>query len=247
MSQEWLVTRIEMGAMEDGSMILSDRQNCGMVIFDCDGVLVDTIPLADAACVRFFNNTGLELSIADYRAISSGRDLRAICEYCSDLAGVPFDADMPEQVRGEIVGALKGNVTAIPGAVDTVRRLHGNGQKLCVASSGAVSKMEMTLGAVGLLPVFDGLLFSAQDCGRGKPCPDVFLTAAQVMNVDVGRCVVVEDTLEGVQAAIAAGMQVFGFVRDAFAPCDEMERAGAQLFDDMAALEGVIYSLNGRF
>jgi len=211
-----------------------------MVIFDCDGVLVDTMPVADQTCVRFFNQMGLAFSIDDFRFISSGRDLVGLCQYCCDLAGVSFNADMPEQIRSEIVSALKDNVVAIPGAVDAVRRLDEKGKQLCVASSGSVSKMKMTLGSVGLLSIFEDLLFSAQDCGRGKPYPDVFLTAAKTMEVDVRHCLVVEDTLEGVQAAKAAGMEVLGFVRDFYAPHDEMGRAGAQLFDNMEELEEMI-------
>jgi len=218
----------------------SNPARTSMVIFDCDGVLVDTMPVADQVCVRFFNQMGLPISIGDFRAISSGRDLVGLCQHCCDLAGVAFKTDMPEQIRSEIVRGLKNNVTAIPGAVDAVRCLDNKGKKLCVASSGSVMKMKMTLGAVGLLPIFEGLLFSAQDYGRGKPYPDVFLNAAQVMEMDVGCCLVVEDTLAGVRAGVAAGMKVLGFIGDEFAPREEMARAGAQLFDDMALLEEMI-------
>jgi len=211
-----------------------------MVVFDCDGVLVDTVPVADQTCVTFFNQMGLSFSIDEFRMVSSGRDLVGLCQHCCDLAGLSFNEDIPEQLRSEIVSALKDNVIAIPGVVDVVRRLDENGKQLCVASSGSVSKMKMTLGAVGLLPVFEDLLFSAQDCGRGKPYPDVFLTAAKTMKVDVGRCLVVEDTLEGVQAAKAADMHVLGFARDSYAPRSEMERSGARLFDNMEELEEMI-------
>jgi len=147
---------------------------------------------------------------------------------------------MPVLLRSEIVDDLKDNVTAIQGAVDAVLRLDEHGQKFCVASSGSVAKMEMTLGAVGLLPMFENLMFSAQDYGRGKPYPDVFLTAAKILQVDVRRCLVVEDSLEGVRAGVAAGMQVLGFVRDAYAPRDDMEQAGAVLFYDMMELEEIV-------
>ena len=97
----------------------------------------------------------------------------------------------------------------------------------CVGSSGRYAKMHVTLGSSGLLPRFEGKLYSAQDCAQGKPAPDVFLLAARNMGYDPSDCAVVEDSMPGVLAARAAGMHAYAYVADPCCDRDDMSAAGA--------------------
>jgi HAD superfamily hydrolase (TIGR01509 family) len=110
----------------------------------------------------------------------------------------------------------------------------------CVASSGPVQKMHLTLGATGLLPHFESVLYSATMVERGKPFPDLFLHAASEMGFAPEECVVVEDAVPGVKAARAAGMRVFGYHGDPHSDRDGLAAAGATLFDDMRELPGLL-------
>lgn len=105
---------------------------------------------------------------------------------------------------------------------------------VCVASSGELEKVRLTLGRTGLLDRFDGRMYSATEVERGKPYPDIFLLAAERMGITPSRCVVVEDSVPGVQAGVRAGMAVLGYAR--FSDPEDLECAGARVFFDMSEL-----------
>ena len=129
---------------------------------------------------------------------------------------------------------------AVAGVKDAVTALQAAGLYTCVASSGAPEKMRFTLGLTGLWDLFDGRIFSASQVPRGKPFPDLFLHAALSMNVQPFECVVVEDSLPGVQAARAAGMKALAYAGEPYANRDALQKAGGRVFDDMKQLPGLV-------
>jgi HAD superfamily hydrolase (TIGR01509 family) len=114
------------------------------------------------------------------------------------------------------------------------------GLDTCVASSGLPEKMRFTLGLTGLWDLFDGRIYSASQVPRGKPFPDLFLHAALDMNVQPFDCVVVEDSVPGVQAARSAGMRALAYAGEPYANRDALRQAGGQVFDDMTQLPGLV-------
>jgi HAD superfamily hydrolase (TIGR01509 family) len=129
---------------------------------------------------------------------------------------------------------------AIAGVKDAIVALQEAGLDTCVASSGLPEKMRFTLGLTGLWDLFDGRIYSASQVPRGKPFPDLFLHAALDMNVQPFDCVVVEDSVPGVQAARSAGMRALAYAGEAYANRDGLRQAGGQVFDDMKQLPGLV-------
>jgi beta-phosphoglucomutase-like phosphatase (HAD superfamily) len=140
-----------------------------------------------------------------------------------------------ERYERDRSGAVRARLQPVPGPAAAVRQIKDAGVSACVASQGRLSKTELTLRITGLRPLFpeDGL-FSAYSVPRGKPFPDLFVMAADVMGADACDCVVVADSPSGVRAAVAAGMRVFGYAHDAEAL--ELQDAGAQPLHSLEAL-----------
>lgn len=214
----------------------------GLVIFDCDGVLVDTERLTNATMAAMVSELGYPMTGADCQRRFMGRTLEDVQRLVEDLTGKDLPADWPDQVRARDLESFRAGVAAIPGVAAVLDVLDRQGVPYCVGSSGKYEKMRTTLGSAGLLPRLEGRLFSAQDCARGKPAPDVFLLAARGMDHAPGTCVVIEDSLPGVRAAVAAGMRVYAFVEDPASDRQAMSAAGAILFEAMADLPDLLFS-----
>jgi HAD superfamily hydrolase (TIGR01509 family) len=131
----------------------------------------------------------------------------------------------------------------VPGIEAALDGLAARGIRTCVASSGTHAKMTMTLGLTGLLPRFEGRIYSGTQVARGKPAPDLFVFAARQMGCPVGECVVVEDSVAGVAAAMAARMRVIAF-GSGVTPRNRLERPGVLVIDDMAELPTVVVTLD---
>ena len=211
-----------------------------LVIFDCDGVLVDTEAVANARMAELFSAMGLAVNGTECRRLFQGKTMEDVCAEVDALLGRPVDPEFPSHVRREVEITLQAGVDPVPGVVDLVGRVIGSGIPHCVASAGSVSKMHLTLGHVGLLPVMRDRLFSAQDVGRGKPHPDVFLAAAAAMGVACGEAVIIEDSVTGVMAGVASGARVLGYAGDPFTDANMLEDAGAEVFFDMADVDALI-------
>lgn len=211
-----------------------------LVIFDCDGVLVDTEAIANEKLAEFLSELGLELTRDDCRRQFQGKMIEDVCRHVAELLGQPFDPSLPPRVRQTIEDAVAVDVTPVPGVIDLVHRVAASDISFCVASSGSIPKMHSTLGPVGLLPMMRDVLFSAQDIGRGKPHPDIFLTAAAAMGHRCEDSVVIEDSLSGVQAGVAAGAQVLGYAGDPFTDADALQNAGAEIVHRMEEVCEVI-------
>jgi HAD superfamily hydrolase (TIGR01509 family) len=207
-----------------------------LVIFDCDGVLVDSEPIANAVFSAMLAELGLAVSDDDMVGLFVGRTTAHCLEIAEDMLGAPLPPGFAEDCRRRTQWALQSGLRAIPGveaALGAIRLPY------CVASNGERDKMRMTLGLTGLLPRFEGRMYSADDVTHGKPAPDLFLHAARHCGVAPSACVVIEDSPTGVIAGIAAGMTVYGYA--GLVPAARLQQAGAhQVFDDMRRLPALL-------
>lgn len=210
-----------------------------LVIFDCDGVLVDTEPLANQRLSAWLTEAGYPVSYEACRRQFVGRSLVSVQKEV-EATGVSLGPDFVERWYRELPELFETGVQAIPHIETFVTAVQTAGIAYCVASSARVNKMHMTLGQTGLLTHFRDVLFSATMVGRGKPFPDLFLHAAGTMGFAAADCIVIEDSVAGAEAGRAAGMRVFGYHRDPHSDCDGLKAAGAVLFDDMRKLAGLI-------
>jgi HAD superfamily hydrolase (TIGR01509 family) len=179
-----------------------------LIIFDCDGVLVDSEILSCRCLSKVLAGYGIELGLDQALDLFLGRSVTAVVEHYEALGrSVPeqFSTELGARVHAAFLAAL----CPIEG-VNTV--LEGLQIPHCVASSSDVDRVSFSLSLTGLAPHFDSRLYTSQMVKRGKPAPDLFLYAAERMQADPGRTLVIEDSISGVTAAKAAGMTVWGFV-----------------------------------
>lgn len=212
-----------------------------LVIFDCDGVLVDTERLTNRTLAALLTDFGFQITGEDCQKRFMGRTLEAVQEIVERELGRKLPSDWLEQLRARDIESFKAGVAQIPGVAAVMDLLDERGIPYCVGSSGKYEKMHSTLGSAGLLPRLKDRLFSSQDCERGKPAPDVFLLAAKSMGHRPEDCVVIEDSLPGVKAARAAGMRVFAYVDDPVCDRDALKAAGAVLIERMDQLPGLLF------
>jgi len=204
------------------------------VIFDCDGVLVDTELLANRCFAAALNRIGLPWSVEDAMRRLVGRSMKSCVAIIESETGRPLPADFLVRLQAETFESFRtAPVQPVTGIVDVLDWLEGKGIDYCVASSGEIEKMRLTLGLTGLLPRFEGRMFSASMMPRGKPFPDLFLHAARGIGVAPGTCTVIEDAVPGVEAGIAAGMRVFAYSGAAHADRAGLVKAGGIAFDAM--------------
>ncbi|MTI01166.1 HAD family hydrolase [Roseibium sp. RKSG952] len=212
-----------------------------LVIFDCDGVLVDTERLANRVLANIITDLGHPITGLECQKRFMGRTLEAVQSMVEGLTGKRLPKSWPEEVRERDLEAFAAGVPPVEGISQVLDTLDNRGLPYCVGSSGRYEKMRTTLGSAGLLDRLEGLLYSAQDCAHGKPSPDIFLYAAKGMKTDPARCVVIEDSVPGVKAARAAGMACFGFAGDPASDRAAMEAEGAVLFDNMQHLPELLF------
>ena len=208
-----------------------------LVIFDCDGVLVDSEPVANRAFSEMLREDfGLALTQEQMFDNFVGYSIAHCMQVVERMLGRAPPADFVPRLQARTFDAFRTELAAMPGIDYALDHL---GVPFCVASSGDHTKMRTTLGITGLLPRFEGRLFSVTQVARGKPAPDVYLFAASQCAVAPEHCLVVEDTPPGVRAGLAAGMSVLGF--SAHTPAPKLRDAGAhRLFDDMRALPELV-------
>jgi HAD superfamily hydrolase (TIGR01509 family) len=186
-----------------------------LVIFDCDGVLVDSEVISNRVLARALTAEGLPTTLAEARRDYQGLLLDQIVARAQTKLGRSLPEDWLARYERDRAEAFHRELEPVQGAAEAVKRISAAGVAVCVASQGKLSKTRLSLGLTGLRDLFPaGALFSAWSVPRGKPHPDIYLHAASVMGTKPSRCVVVEDTPSGVRAAIAAGMRVMGYVAD---------------------------------
>ncbi|MFE6778646.1 HAD family hydrolase [Streptomyces sp. NPDC057702] len=209
-----------------------------LVIFDNDGVLVDSEPISNRLLAAYLTELGhpttYEDSVRDYMGSAMHRIHDLVWERYGRRLPPEFDATFHERV----FTAFGAELEAVAGAAAAVESVRAAGVPYCLASSGSHERIRVALKKTELYGLFgEERIFSSQDVGRGKPAPDLFLHAAAVMGVAPERCAVVEDSPLGVQAARAAGMDVFGFT--AMTPAAKLGDATA-LFATMAELPDLL-------
>lgn len=183
-----------------------------LVIFDNDGVLVDSEPISNTLLAGYLTELGhptsYEESVRDYM----GSAMHRIHELVEERSGRRLPVEFDDVFHSRVFAAFQAELQAVVGAAEVLKQLAAAGVPYCVASSGSHERIRVGHRKTGLDAWFrDEIVFSAEDVGRGKPSPDLFLHAASRMGVAPERCVVVEDSRLGVQAALAAGMDVYGF------------------------------------
>jgi len=209
-----------------------------LVIFDCDGVLVDSEAIANRIMAEHITATGVPITYEDCRARFVGGTLQRVMDTVEQWLGKPLPPGWKEDFEARRNEAFRRELKAVAGIEEVLAGLTAAETEFCVASSGSFEKMELTLGLTGLKRYFGERLFSASMVAHGKPAPDIFLYAAEQMGYLPETCVVVEDSPTGVTAAVAAGMRVLAYAADTDA--EVLRVAGAQPFAEMAALPGLL-------
>ena len=178
-----------------------------LVIFDCDGVLVESEVISNEVLARMLTQEGLPTTLSEARRACQGLLLTDVRDQAQAKLGRPFPPDWVAEYEHERDEAFRRELKPVEGAAEAVQRVKTAGLKVCVASQGQLKKTRLTLGLTGLRDLFPpDALFSAYDVPRPKPDPALFQHAAATMNAKPSACVVVEDTPSGVTAAVAAGM-----------------------------------------
>lgn len=210
------------------------------ILFDCDGVLVDSELITNRVLHAMLNESGWALSEGECMRIFIGKTVRSETARIEAETGQPLtDAWMAEFYERRNA-RLRAELVAIDGAVDAVRQVHKQLQgKIAVASGADKPKVIMQLEKVGMAPFFGQHVFSGHDLPRTKPWPDVYLAAAASLGVAPERCLVIEDSVPGLTAGVRAGATVWGYCpkANAHSTAEQLLQAGASMvFDDMADL-----------
>ncbi|QTE00090.1 HAD family hydrolase [Streptomyces cyanogenus] len=209
-----------------------------LVIFDNDGVLVDSEPISNRLLAAYLTELGHPTSYEDSIRDYMGSAMHRIHELILERTGQRLPVEFDEVFHRRVFAAFERELQPVPGVPGVLAKLAADGVPYCVASSGSHARIRAGHRVTGLDRWFaEERIFSSEDVGRGKPAPDLFLYAAERMGVAPERCVVVEDSPLGVQAAVAAGMDVYGFT--AMTPAAKLAAAG-QLFPAMDELADLL-------
>jgi HAD superfamily hydrolase (TIGR01509 family) len=195
------------------------------ILFDCDGVLVDSERITNGVWARLLTEIGLPMTTEQSLAIFMGNSMPRCVAIVEERLGRPAPGDLLPRFYEESAVALARDITPVAGIVPLLDWLEARGVPYAVASNGEHAKMRVTLGATGLWERFEGRRFSATEVPRPKPAPDLFLHAARTMGFPPERTIVVEDSALGVEGATAAGMAVIGYA-ELVAP-ERLRAAGA--------------------
>lgn len=218
------------------------RVTAPLVMFDCDGVLVDSEPLSLAVTQQFLGELGCHLTEADGYEHLLGRSLGHVVSWLKEARGMTLDPSHRAIIHQRLMDRLASDLQGIPHIGEVVAQLEG---PVCVASSSALDRVRHSLEVTGLLSLFEPNLFSASMVAHGKPEPDLFLHAARQMGRDPVECIVVEDSPAGLDAACAAGMRAVAFTGGSHALAAGLHttvenRAPMAVISDMRALPAVV-------
>ncbi|MFJ8730187.1 HAD family hydrolase [Streptomyces bauhiniae] len=209
-----------------------------LILFDNDGVLVDSEPISNRHLAAYLTELGHPTTYDDSLRDYMGAAMHRVHDLVLERTGERLPADFDDVFHARVFAAFEEELRPVAGVEGVLEKLTADGVPYCVASSGSHERIRVGHRVTGLDRWFDDdRIFSSQDVGRGKPAPDLFLYAAERMGVAPERCLVVEDSPLGVQAAVAAGMDVYGFT--AMTPPEKL--AGAkQLFSSMGELADLL-------
>ncbi len=214
------------------------------VLFDCDGVLVDSEPITNRVLVEMLGELGWVLTAEASMRIFVGKAVKDEAALIEAQTGFKITPEWLSSFWLRRNAVLDRELVEIPGAPSAVRALHKllDGRIAC-ASGADRGKIVLQLEKIGVLDLFEGRIFSGHETPRSKPFPDVYLAAAQALGVDPTRCAVIEDTVTGATAGVTAGATVFGYSPDGLghSGADALRAAGvAQVFTDMAQLPALL-------
>ena len=218
-----------------------------LLIFDCDGVLVDSEHLACAALAELMTTLGHSMTADEAMLAFAGRSLKDVLARAERLLSRPIPKDVGEQAAVQLMARFRRELQAVAGAKEAIAALP---YRRCVASSSTPDRLMLSLDITGLSPLFGNNVFSAVEVANGKPAPDLFLLAARRLGEDPSSCIVIEDSVLGVEAAGAAGMAAIGFAGASHANQGLAERlaaAGAEpVIHSMANLPAAVEQVVGR-
>ena len=209
-----------------------------LVIFDCDGVLVDSERLSVRLDAELLHQLGWDLTDEEIVERWVGRTEAAMKAEIADHLGRDID-DEWSAFSERYIRAFAEELEPVDGAAEAVDAIRAAGFATCVASSGGLAKIRRNLSKTGLLDRFEGRLFSADDVEHGKPAPDLFLHAAEVMGAEPAKTAVIEDSAHGVAAGLNAGMTVFAYT-GGVTPARRLTGPGVVQFADMRTLPGLL-------
>ncbi|OIV40267.1 HAD family hydrolase [Flavobacterium johnsoniae] len=205
------------------------------IIFDCDGVLVDTEKIGNGILLEMASKYGFKMEIEDAYRDFNGRNLQECFRHIEDAIEAKLPESFEAEYREKSFEAFKTQVKPMEGIVSFIENLK---IPYCVASSGPVEKIRLNLEVAGLLDKFENKIFSSYQINSWKPDPGIFLYAANEMGFEVNDCIVVEDSKAGVKAGIQGGFRVFGFANGY--NNSDLEEEGAMLFYTYEELSGIL-------
>ena len=213
-----------------------------MVIFDCDGVLVDSEPVANRVVAESLTELGWTMTAEESHRLFLGQSLPTMRPAVASRLGEEAASRWMENVAERVTRAMLAEAVAVPGAHDAVATVEMLGLSWRVASNSSHAELSAKLGRIGLEAA--GRVHSFEDVAHGKPAPDLFFAAAAAQRVAPEECLVVEDSLVGIAAARAAGMTVVALVRSGDTTAHT--QAGACVIRDLAELAGIIEAATGE-
>jgi HAD superfamily hydrolase (TIGR01509 family) len=215
-----------------------------LLIFDCDGVLVDSERLANATLAEMMTSLGYPMTTEQAIRTFTGRSLADVVALAESLLGSPIPTAIGEQYGERLLARFRSELAPVAGVRAAIAALP---YRKCVASSSTRERLALSLEVTGLAPLFGQHVYSATQVARGKPAPDLFLFAAQSAGETPSACIVIEDSVLGIQAALAAGMGAIGFAGASHATDDlaqSLAAAGASIvISSMAELPEAVERL----
>jgi HAD superfamily hydrolase (TIGR01509 family) len=206
-----------------------------LVIFDCDGVLVDSEPISNRVLADLLTEIGLPTTLEQSLGLFLGKSWKDNFLIIQERLGRTPPQELYEIYTNRMYQAFEAELKPIPGIESALDQIS---LKTCVASSGPHMKIRKTLGVTGLLPRFENHIFSADDVENGKPAPDLFLYACEKMGSKSSSSVVVEDALPGVKSAVSAGMAVLAYTPSG--DVNDLKKHGVATFEDMLQLPNIL-------
>jgi HAD superfamily hydrolase (TIGR01509 family) len=205
------------------------------IIFDCDGVLVDTEKIGNGILLSMAEEHGFKMKIEDAYRNFNGRNLKDCFRHVEEAIGKKLPDNFESEYRERSFEAFKTEVKPMDGIVDFIDQLT---IPYCVASSGPVEKIRLNLEIAGLLDKFENRIFSAYQINSWKPEPGIFLHAAKEMGFDVKDCIVIEDSKAGVKAGVSGGFKVYGFANEFNE--EDLKNEGATIFHSYEELKNIL-------
>ncbi len=202
-----------------------------LVVFDCDGVLVDSEIIANEELREALHVCGLSMSISQVVETFVGLSMATVVHIAQRMLGHDLPNDFLDRLQEKTFAAFKERLEPVKAVREVLEFLSQSSYEVCVASSGSFDKIALTLGLTNLKHFFGDNIFNSSQVTRGKPYPDLYLFTAEKMGYDPSECLVIEDSLPGVQGAVAAGMEVMAYsVRG---QDNSLATAGGMIIQDM--------------